>query len=460
MTIPSPIDHVETGQSRLLSQWQDKPNMSGLVKSIMQSIQEIEDTLTQIKDNMNIFDAVGEQLDIIGKLVGLERAGMDDATYRAEILKQISINRSDGTPEIIISLMEAATQTDDSNFWEHYPASVFYFVRGGYFNKLKEILEAISQAGVRSLLMFDEGDCFIPSEHLLKLEFLIDDFLDKFEITDGTPTGPELWSDPATLTGTGWADNGDGSYTHSGVTSGEVRDASGSLIENKLYAITVTASGGGTFSLQAGGAPTNGYNSITGLEAGTHTIVLAAENVASINALRIISSSAITVGSISVREALLDYLVVSFLVTQFLPTSMSYLPEIQEVINGTDLWTDPASTIESGWINNGGGSYSHSGASSELRSGAGLLEEEQLYSVELTVSGAGSVQLVAGGVGGDKNTVSGLTAGDHLFNIRAQNVSTVNAFRFISNTTVTISGINIKAAQTINPLCDIVEFTG
>lgn len=462
MTIPTSLNHVEQGQDRLLSQWKDKANMQGLVKSIMQAVQEVEDTLHELLNERSIFTAVGVQLDIIGLIVGITRDGMDDETYRAELLKRIAINRSDGTTEVIISLMESATQTTNTDFWEHYPASIFYFIRGGYFTKLKEILEKISQAGVRALLMFDEGDCFVPSEHIYKLDLLVDEFFDAFEIADGSTTGDELWVDPATLTGTGWVDNGSGSYTHSGVISGEVRAVAGSLIENKLYNISLVATGTGIFSLQAGGTPTNGFNSIAGLTSGTHSIILAAEDVVGVNAIRIVSSTNdITVHSISVKEATLDLLAINLLATEGLPTQNAYLPEIQEVVDGTDLWTDPASTIQTGWTDNGGGSYSHAGASSEIRSGAGQLEEDQLYSVELTVSGAGSITVIAGGTPTEgKNTVAGLTAGDHLFNIRAEDIASVNALRIVSATSVTVSGINIKEAQVINPFCDIVEFTG
>ncbi len=744
MTIPAPIDHVETGQSRLLSQWQDKPNMSGLVKSIMQSVQEVEDTIHQIIDNMNIFDATGEQLDVIGTLIGLERNGMDDDSYRAELFKQISINRSDGTTEIIISLMEAATQTTNSDFWEHYPASIFFLIRGGYFAKLKEILEAISQAGVRSLLMFDEGDCFVPSEHLYKLDLLIDEFLDAFEVADGSVEPTELWTDPATLTGTGWVDNGSGSYTHSGAVSGEVRDSAGLLIENKLYNISLTAttaaggwdltgaaydsvsfsvaaqdgipvavffkpdgtkmytlggtnddafqytlstpwdvssasydgvsfsfnaqslavtkiffkpdgtkmymvaatpdtvfqytlatpwdlstasydsvsfsvfaqdssaisiffkddgskmymmgtatravyqytlatpwdiatasydsvsfsvaaqdltpngmffkpdgmkffvagsvsdsvhqyslavawdlstassdgvslsitaqetsinsvffkpdglkmyiigatsdavhqysvSGGslGTFDVQAGGTPTNGFNSLTNLGAGVHSIVLAAEDVATINAIRIISDSpGVTVHSISVREATVDLLAINFLVTQGLPTNNAYLPEIQEVVDSTNLWSDPAA-LGTGWADNGGGSYTHTASTAgELVSSQDLLEPNTLYSVEFVLtksSSTGFVHFVAGGENSmtfppasprknvlsfiDLNMVNPETK-TFIFNVRTEESIEVNAFRIFANRNRTVSNIKIKKAQVINPLCDIVEFTG
>lgn len=460
MAVPTLKNHEEQGETRLPYQWRDKPVMQGLVKSLMSTVQEVEDTLFELLNETSIYVAVGNQLDVIGLIVGLERGGMDDATYRAELLKRISVNRSDGTTEVIISLMESATQTNDTNFWEHYPASIFYFIRGGYFNQLKEILEGISQAGVKAVLMFDEGDAFIPAEYLMKLEILVDEFLDAIEIADGSKGDVEYWVDPASTIGTGWADDGNGSYTHSGA-SGEIRAADGILVEDKLYVFSCTAVGAGSFSLRLGGTSTNGYNVLSGLTAGAHSHVIAAEGVAGLNLARIISANSITVHSISLREAVLDNLAVNVVATVDLPTEMSYLPEIQEVTTGIDLWTDPADTIQTGWTDNGSGSYTHAGASSELRSGAGDLVEDQLYSVEMTVSGAGSVTLIAGDTPTNgKNTIAGLTVGDHLFNIRAEDVDSINAFRIISSTSVTVAAINIKEAQVINPLCDLVEFTG
>jgi hypothetical protein len=234
--------------------------------------------------------------------------------------------------------------------------------------------------------------------------------------------------------------------------------------------------------LQLGGTPTNGLSSVTGLSAGSHTEVLAAESISELNAARIISDSDITVSNINVREAIIDNLVVDIVATLVLPTSNSYLPEIKQVVNGTNLWEDPAPVIGSNWTDNGGGNYFHSNVTSltEIRSGIDSLEPNTLYSVELTVTknavaSTAKVIFVAGGeevitlppATPRKNVIYNFDSNMALnetrtfvFNIRTESSYEVNAFRIFAQRARTVENIKIKKAEVINPLCDIIETTG
>ena len=65
-------------------------------------VQEVEDAVYQILTDTVLETAEGAQLDGLGEIVGEERAGRDDATYRIAIRTRIAINLSEGTIENIM----------------------------------------------------------------------------------------------------------------------------------------------------------------------------------------------------------------------------------------------------------------------------------------------------------------------------------------------------------------------
>ena len=330
MSYPEQINHVEVALSRLPSVWKDKPIMQGFITAFASNIQVIEELLFDMLNNRSVFTAIGAQLDVVGLLVGVARLGRDDLDYRNAVFKQIAINNADGSTENILETVRLLTQVDGVYMWEHPAASFFLLINGGYFDGLASTLDAISSAGVGAVLLFDEADSFVPGELFFQADNLVDHTSDPYLVASGDAAFTELWIDPATLTGTGWIDNGGGSYTHSGTTSGELREAFGELIEDTTFVVTLTAVGAGSFDIQLGGTPTNGFNTLSGLVAGTQTHLLTAEDVATINAVRIISDEDdITISDIQVRLAILDNLQVVTLIPAEV-SEFNFLPEIIE----------------------------------------------------------------------------------------------------------------------------------
>ena len=102
----TPINnHVEQAIARLVTQYKNAPNLQGLITAIVEQIQIIENSLTDMNTLRYLPDAQGQQLDNIGQIVGIARpAGMSDALYLNLILGQIKINTSQGQPEQVIQL--------------------------------------------------------------------------------------------------------------------------------------------------------------------------------------------------------------------------------------------------------------------------------------------------------------------------------------------------------------------
>lgn len=104
------LNHEQLAFSRFLEQWKNKPNMEKVVRALVGSYPEFETIFFDIQDKtLNIYEAVGAQLDVIGEIVGQERLDFDDDFYRVLLLTRIGINISEGEPNSIISTAKILT---------------------------------------------------------------------------------------------------------------------------------------------------------------------------------------------------------------------------------------------------------------------------------------------------------------------------------------------------------------
>jgi hypothetical protein len=104
-------------------------NFEKLIATYITQLEELEVAYFQLIDERTVETAVGEQLNVIGALVGEDRFGRDDEDYRVAIKGRIRLNLSSGTTEDIIAVIASqlgATQitiTEDS-----YPAHFEVFI--------------------------------------------------------------------------------------------------------------------------------------------------------------------------------------------------------------------------------------------------------------------------------------------------------------------------------------------
>jgi hypothetical protein len=142
---------VEEGLKRLPSQWDDSEVVQGLIRSYLEATQEVVDVAEQLNEEMNVYSAVGVQLDILGLIVGEPRDGRNDDDYRDALLLRSSVNISDATPDKILEIVELATQTTSPNntIIEDFPAGVTVIADSGPNYSLQETIEASLAAGVK-----------------------------------------------------------------------------------------------------------------------------------------------------------------------------------------------------------------------------------------------------------------------------------------------------------------------
>lgn len=107
---PSPvgdgqIDHVTSALDRLPQQFRTKPRIRALVSALVRPTQLIESALFQLLTERSIDLAVGTQLDIIGSIVGQDRRGQDDTTYRVYLYGRVAVNRSRGSTNDLLRVL-------------------------------------------------------------------------------------------------------------------------------------------------------------------------------------------------------------------------------------------------------------------------------------------------------------------------------------------------------------------
>lgn len=105
MTEPVKKDSVTIGLERLIQKFSDKPNIVATLEAYLENIQKVEDLAFEVGEAFNLTGAIGVQVDTIGKLVGVKRAGLTDSDYLWKINRKISANASDGTINSIMRIL-------------------------------------------------------------------------------------------------------------------------------------------------------------------------------------------------------------------------------------------------------------------------------------------------------------------------------------------------------------------
>jgi hypothetical protein len=106
-------DHVARALARLSQQFQDKTNIAALLSAVITSGQELEDTYWDLFTERDVDNAVGQQLDDLGTIVGEARQGRADDDYRRFVRARISTNKSNGTIENVLTVTRLVV---NSNF--------------------------------------------------------------------------------------------------------------------------------------------------------------------------------------------------------------------------------------------------------------------------------------------------------------------------------------------------------
>lgn len=141
-----------------------KPKITAFLTALVSPYQELELAFRQLRDERGLGTAVGKQLEDIGKLVGQEREGLDDATYERYIRARIKTNRSSGLTEELIEITDLILFDDAAyiNVMHHYVATVVISIEDielteDLVTTLIGFLRTAKAAGVRLILRWRES---------------------------------------------------------------------------------------------------------------------------------------------------------------------------------------------------------------------------------------------------------------------------------------------------------------
>lgn len=126
------LDHAARGVARLIDRYR-KPRTSALLASWLDEVQEAEDALWQLMVERWLSTAEGEQLDVLGRIVGEPRRGRDDATYAIWISARNMVSRSSGRTEEMLAIARKLIAPEDLIALEEYfPAAMVFRLTGTF----------------------------------------------------------------------------------------------------------------------------------------------------------------------------------------------------------------------------------------------------------------------------------------------------------------------------------------
>lgn len=122
MSIEQITDYGIKNKPPWLIEYFKDSNIKGILEADDQQFNEIEGTLFDMLSKLWIDDATGEQLDVIGIHIGLDRNGREDDIYRTLIKTKIEVNVGSGQPEKVIEVIRILFETTTIEYTPEYPA--------------------------------------------------------------------------------------------------------------------------------------------------------------------------------------------------------------------------------------------------------------------------------------------------------------------------------------------------
>lgn len=156
--------------SRLPVQDRPRPRIRGLATAIALEAQELDAGLYTLWTGRQLATAIGDMLEVYGRLVGEERLGREDAAYRVAIQARMLINRGSGTPTEMVRLLRLlAPEPLVLTLTERFPAGVALAVSNGTLAQPAAVHAALQSArpagvGLRlSYQAFPDAERFVTA---------------------------------------------------------------------------------------------------------------------------------------------------------------------------------------------------------------------------------------------------------------------------------------------------------
>jgi len=163
MSLLRKTDHIDEALTWFIERFKNKPIIAAWLSSYVEQIQLLENAAWDVYYCRFLDYAEGSQLDYLGARVGESRKNRSDSDYRYAIRRRIAINKISGTPEEILTALNAFFNgTYELSYY--YPMSFVARLMGGLEDSdpdAKEFLElllVVKQAGEQPWFQYSEKD--------------------------------------------------------------------------------------------------------------------------------------------------------------------------------------------------------------------------------------------------------------------------------------------------------------
>ena len=96
---------IDEAESLMLHQFRNSTKLIGLIRSLVAPLEEVDQLIQSMHQGRYINDATAHRLDILGRIVGQPRNGMDDDDYRAWIKVAIKLNIGSGNIADLLAIL-------------------------------------------------------------------------------------------------------------------------------------------------------------------------------------------------------------------------------------------------------------------------------------------------------------------------------------------------------------------
>jgi hypothetical protein len=147
-------DHKERAVAELLFVNRMRPRIVALVRALAGGVQLLEDPMFDFITGWNVDLVSGDALDVFGTIVGEQRQGLDDATYRRFIRARVKANVSEGTRDELIEIWQLIMAADVVRYFDALPAGFsLYALRTTFLDdttrgRAKAFMQDVKPAGV------------------------------------------------------------------------------------------------------------------------------------------------------------------------------------------------------------------------------------------------------------------------------------------------------------------------
>lgn len=153
-------EHVIEALGNFLEDLKGKDDLNKLLEIYIRQVEDAERVAFELFEERVLDTAVGAQLDGIGRIIGEERQGKDDAEYRIALATRIDLNNSTGIREDILKMILGVLGDSTSvDIDEYYPASfvarVLTSVPDGFDpTQLATLVQGAKSAGVNGQVTY------------------------------------------------------------------------------------------------------------------------------------------------------------------------------------------------------------------------------------------------------------------------------------------------------------------